>query len=66
MTLASETNRANYACSGGTVYPFPYYFFQDSDLVVYRSDAGGGGSTLTLNVDYTVTGIAKSKRLRQK
>lgn len=59
MTISTEESRKSYAGSD-TVgpFPFPYYFLNDSDLVVILNsdDVGGGEQILTLNVDYTVAG----------
>lgn len=56
MTLASQTNRQEYTCTGVTTYAIPFYFIQDADITVYRITAAGVASTLTLTADYTLTG----------
>ena len=58
MPISSTTNRVVSTGNGvTTVFPFPYYFLADSDLVVLKTEiASGAETTLTLNTDYTVTG----------
>lgn len=56
MALSSETSKQIFVCTGGTVYTVPFYFLQNADLTVYREDADGAVSTLTITTDYTVTG----------
>lgn len=58
MTISTTTVRNTYNGSG-TTGPFSYSFkiFADSDLRVYKTNAGGAASLLTLTTDYTVTGV---------
>lgn len=54
-TVSVNTNRIEYSCNGSTtVFTYPFKIFEDDDLVVVKNN-GGTDSTLTLNVDYTVT-----------
>jgi hypothetical protein len=57
MTISSQQGRQAYA-GAGTTGPFavPFKFFADTDLKVVKQSADGIDSTLTLNVDYTLTG----------
>lgn len=63
MGLSSTTNRVAFACDGSsTVFPFPYYFFQTSDLAVYLWDTVAGGvQPQTLNTNYTISGNKNSQ-----
>jgi hypothetical protein len=59
MSVSSATNRIVYTCDGvTTAYPFPYYFFADSNLVVTKKLIASPytETVLVLNTDYTVTG----------
>lgn len=57
MTIASQQGRQGYAGNGVTTeFPVPFKFFEDTDLLVIRQSALGIDSTLTPNVDYTLTG----------
>lgn len=56
MSISATTDRTQYTLTGsGQTLSFPYYFLATSDLAVIKTLAGVD-STLTLNVDYTVTG----------
>jgi hypothetical protein len=58
MTVASSTNRVDYTGNGSTtVFSFTFRIFAASDLVVTKADADGVETVLTLNTDYTVTGV---------
>ncbi len=53
MAIETLTNRAQYTADGTiTIFPFPYKFFEATDLKVYV-----GTSLKTLTTDYTVQGI---------
>jgi hypothetical protein len=56
--FSSTTARAAYTGNGATTsFSFPYLFYNDADLAVYRRDLTTFSETpLTLNADYTVTG----------
>jgi hypothetical protein len=41
-----------------TVFPYPYYLFQFSDLIVWYTDANNNSKQLVLNADYTLAGTA--------
>lgn len=57
MTVAALSSTVSYTEDGSTtVFPVPYRFRAASDLVVERIAAAGTIITLTLNIDYTVTG----------
>jgi len=58
-TVDVETDRSDYNCNGTqTTYTYAFRVFEDDDLRVLVSQASEQGEyeTLTLNVDYTVTG----------
>ena len=58
MTVASSTNRVDYTGNGSTtVFSFTFRIFAATDLVVTKADADGVETVLTLNTDYTVTGV---------
>lgn len=58
MTVASSTNRVDYTGNGSTtVFSFTFRVFAATDLVVTKADADGVETVLTLNTDYTVTGV---------
>lgn len=57
MTVATTTNREQYATDGvTTVFTIHFPFFDDSDVNAILVDAGGGATTLTLSTDFSVTG----------
>lgn len=61
ITINDITPRRQYtATAGQIVFSFPFPFFEDADLKVYRTPAGNqpndANDILTLNTDYTVTG----------
>lgn len=57
MTVESTTSRVQYSTNGTTgPWSVPYYFLADADLRVVYTDGAGVEDTLTLTVDYTVTG----------
>lgn len=60
MTVSSATNKAQYIGNGvTTVFSVPFYFQQNSDIVVTRTVIATGVDTvLALNTDYTLTGAA--------
>lgn len=57
MTISTQTRTAGPYVGTGAILPMPFGFkvFQASDLLVYRINADGTQTTLTLSVDYTVT-----------
>ncbi|MCW3699221.1 hypothetical protein UE95_024945, partial [Burkholderia cenocepacia] len=57
MTVESAIQDVSYDTDGSTVlFPLPFYFLQESDIVVDKIDANGGISTLVRGTDYTVGG----------
>jgi hypothetical protein len=55
--LSSTTNRVSYSGNGtSTVFSFPYYFLNKSDLVIVLRASDGTETTKVLTTDYTVTG----------
>ena len=59
MTLAQSTNTVGYVGAGNAnVYSFPYPVFLASHLVVSVASPAGVASGLTLNTDYTVSGLS--------
>lgn len=56
--VSNENSKIIYNGDGTTTtFPFNFYIFQDSDLVVVLRDKDSGAETVqTLNSDYTVTG----------
>lgn len=60
MTVQSQTSRADYTGNGlTTTFPVPFYWLQDSDLLVIRTDNSFTPptvATLALGTDYVVTG----------
>lgn len=61
MSISTTTNRVVNAGNGSsTVFPFPYEFFQDSDLEVYLYQSSVV-ATQVLNVNYTVSGTKNAQ-----
>jgi hypothetical protein len=61
MTVSSDTSRVSYSGDGSTVtFAVPFYFLNDSDLLVVHRDADGVETTWTLNTQYTVSGAGDS------
>lgn len=60
MTIQSQTTRVDYTGNGATTnFPVPFYWLQDTDLLVIRTDNGFTPptvATLALGTDYVVTG----------
>ena len=57
MTVATTVSRQAYTTTiGQTVFPFTFPVINKTDLVVTFTPTGGASQTLTLNVDYSVTG----------
>lgn len=57
MTVNSLTSSAEFATDGvNRLFPFYFKFLDKKDLVVGFVNSAGVGTTLALNVDYTVTG----------
>lgn len=68
MGVSSTQNRVTLAGDGVTTsFGFPYYFFRQSDLLVYIYDTILGGVTGPdiLNTDYSVTGAQNYQGLYQ-
>ena len=58
MTVSTEVNHNEYTGNGvTTTFPYAFRIFQASDLLVTTSDTNGTLRTLTLNTDYTVSGV---------
>ncbi len=59
MTVPSTTNRMMYLGNDTAAeYPFTFRIFNASHLLVTQADADGAETTLVLNNDYTVDGVA--------
>jgi hypothetical protein len=59
MSIASETSRVDYVGNASTdEYDFTFLIFAEDDLLVSLRDTDDIETTLTLNTDYTVDGIA--------
>lgn len=60
MTIQSQTTRVDYTGNGATTnFPVPFYWLQDTDLLVIRTDSAYTPptvATLALTTDYVVTG----------
>jgi hypothetical protein len=56
MTLATGQKKQYDGNDSATNFPFPYYFKEDTDLVVIHRSTAGTETTLVLDTDYTVTG----------
>ena len=57
MTISSTTMKLQYDCDGSTAtFNYTFKIFDDSDLDVIITTAGGVETQLTLTTDYTVTG----------
>ena len=58
MTVSTEVDHNEYTGNGvTTTFPYAFRIFQASDLLVTTSDTNGTLRTLTLNTDYTVSGV---------
>lgn len=58
MTVSTEVNHNEYTGNGVTnTFPYTFRIFQASDLLVTTSDTNGTLRTLTLDTDYTVSGV---------
>lgn len=61
MTIPSTTNRNDYTGNGATdTYAYSFKIFSDTSLLVTQRDTSNEESTLTLGVDYTVTGVGET------
>lgn len=61
MTLLTTTDRVTYPGNGvAFAFAYPFKIFEATDLAVIDTDADGVAVTLTLNVDYSVTGVGNS------
>jgi hypothetical protein len=57
MTVSASTSRADYTGNGTTtVFSVPFYFLDNTHLLVYKTTVAGVTSTMALTTDYTVTG----------
>lgn len=58
MSIQSEVSRVAYVGNNSDEYPYPvpFYFFEETDLVVVVTDAAGVDEVLGLNADYVVSG----------
>lgn len=57
MTVSSSASDQPYTGNGATVaFAVPFYFLEDTDLVVQVTDADGAVHTKVLGTDYTVAG----------
>ncbi len=65
MGVSSLVNRVPYNGDGSTTtFSFPYYFFAQTDINVYRYDTIlGGVTTPLLNTDFTISGTQNSQGL---
>jgi len=58
MTIATTHSRMDYTGTGATDnYSYTFKIFSASDLLVTQQDDAGVETTLTLNTDYTVSGV---------
>lgn len=58
MTIESTTNKVLYSGTGGQVaFPYSFRIFDASDMVVILLDAEGVETPLTLNTDFSVSGV---------
>ena len=58
MTVSTVVDHNDYTGNGITTsFPYTFRIFHASDLVVTTNDTNGVLRTLTLNTDYTVTGV---------
>jgi hypothetical protein len=55
MTVASNTSRIQYNCSGGTEYDFTFGVGETSEIQVILTDAAEAETTLTETTHYTVS-----------
>lgn len=57
MTVSSQTSSVSYLGDGvTTLLPVPYYFLEQTDLVVTRVNVDSSVTTLVLGSDYSVSG----------
>src|SRR3972149_2149297 len=60
MTISSTTNRVNYTGNGATAsYDFTFKVFNKADLKVTKRDTDNVETLLTVDVDYTVSGVGE-------
>lgn len=58
MTISTTTSRWDYTGTGATdTYNYTTYILEKTDLVVTQTDTSGVESTLTVDTDYTVSGV---------
>lgn len=61
MSITSTTSRVDYTGNGATAtYDYPFVIFAEGDLLVSTRDDDDVQTTLVLNTDYTVDGVADS------
>tara|TARA_R100000656_G_C3955521_1_gene129098 strand:- start:253 stop:2526 length:2274 start_codon:yes stop_codon:yes gene_type:complete len=59
MTLSSATNRNDYVGNNSTAtYNYTFKIFNKNDLLVTKKDTNDVETTLTVDTDYTVTGVS--------
>lgn len=65
MGVSSTANRIGYTGNGATTtFAFPYYFYNQTDLVAYLYDTVAGTATLqVLGANYTISGTTNSQGL---
>ena len=57
MTVSSQVSSVSYLGDGvTTLLPVPYYFLEQTHLLVTRVNIGGNTDTLILGSDYSVSG----------
>ena len=58
MTLSSATSRVSYTGNGAVdTYAYTFKIFSEDDLLVTVRDTNGVETTLTIDTDYTVSGV---------
>lgn len=57
MTVPSTPQSVQYACTGGTEYPFAFPINDIDEIVVYLIDSGNNRTALVYGTNYSVTGI---------
>ena len=58
MTIPAETNRSDYTGNDSTdTYSYAFKIATENDIKVSQRDTDDVETVLTLNVDYTVTGV---------
>jgi hypothetical protein len=61
MTVSSTTIKVSYTGSTGTVFPYTFMIYEDSDIEVIKRSSAGVETTLSLaGGDYTVSGVGEA------